>query len=247
MAKAIVILPTYNEKDNLERLVGEIISLKLPLELVIVDDNSPDGTGDIAERLSRQHSQVRVIHRKGKRGRGLAGVEGFQLALRGKADYILEMDADHSHLPKYLPELLKQAEEYDCVIGSRYVRGGAEIGRSLTRRIISYLANSYLRIILGNQVRDWSSGYRCFRRAILKSLDWRNIRSEGPSIVQEILYQLLSSGCRVKEVPITFEERCKGRSKLRPRLLFQGLILPLKLRWAGKRNSLTTKTQSSQS
>jgi dolichol-phosphate mannosyltransferase len=234
LAKALVILPTYNEKDNLKNLVGEIISLRLPLELVIVDDNSPDGTGKIADALSCQYPQVRVIHRRGKRGRGLAGVEGFRFALKEKADYILEMDADRSHRPRYLPELLKQIKEYDCVIGSRYVSAGGERGRPFRRRAISCLANYYLRIILGNGVKDWSSGYRCFRREALASLDWNNIRSEGPSLVQEILYGLLVAGYRVKEVPIIFTEREKGSSKLGPRLLLQGLIFPLKLRWGKK-------------
>jgi len=245
LAKAVVILPTYNEKDNLKKLVEEIICLKLPLELVIIDDNSPDGTGKTAERLSQQFSQVRVVHRKGRRGRGLAGVEGFRFALRERVDYILEMDADHSHLPKYLPEMLKQIEEYDCVIGSRYVRGGGERGRSFTRRSISLLANSYLRTILGTPVKDWSSGYRCFRRRVLETIDWENISSEGPCIVQEILCQLLSLGCRVKEIPIIFEERQKGKSKLGLKLLIQGLIFPLKLRWAGKKSNTQLVTSNS--
>lgn len=144
------------------------------------------------------------------------------------------MDADYSHAPKYLPELLKQIEKYDCVIGSRYVKGGGERGRCFTRKVISRLANYYLRIILGIQVKDWSSGYRCFRRKALESLDWKNIGSEGPSLVQEILYHLLSAGYQVKEIPIIFEERQKGKSKLHSKLLLQGLIVPFQLRWAKK-------------
>ncbi len=231
MLSAAVMLPTYNEVDNLRRVVELILSQPADVRVVVVDDQSPDGTGQLADELAQEHpGRVFVLHRTGPRGRGVAGVDGFKYCLSLPVDCIMEMDADLSHDPDDIPRFVAAAEGADLVMGSRYVKGGKEANRLLYRRVISRLANTYLRLTLGVSVHDCSSGYRLFRRELMASLDLDGIASHGPSILTEILWQCKLRGCRIREIPITFREREVGTSKLNGQILLHSLLLPLKLR-----------------
>ncbi len=215
--KVTVVMPTYNEADNLPAMVAELLALDIDgLEIIIVDDNSPDGTGHVADRLARCYpEQVHVIHRPGKLGLGSAYRQGFSLALRNGAGYIIEMDADFSHSPTYIPEMLQKAREYDVIVGSRYVPGGAVDDRwGLWRRFLSWFGNAYARTAIGLRVRDTTAGFKVFRREVLESIDLNRIRSEGYAFQIEMAYACQQAGYRVCEIPIYFEDRVIGRSKM---------------------------------
>lgn len=217
----LLILPTYNECENLEPLVSAIRSLGLPdLELLVVDDQSPDGTGDIADRLAAADSTLHVIHRKPPRGRGLAGIEGFQWARDHNYTHALEMDADFSHPPEFIPSLLAPFERedggIDLVIGSRYIEGGRIEGWPRWRYWNSAVANWLARQVLGLHARDCTSGYRCFSRRALQAIPWEKLTTTGPAIVEEILFYFEHAGLSHHEVPITFIERREGQSKVTP-------------------------------
>lgn len=229
--KTYVIIPTYNEADNIEALLKEIVSLKIAdLTAVVVDDNSPDGTGKIADRLAKEDRQIKVLHRYKDRGRGLAGIAGFKFALQEGADYIIEMDADFSHQPKYIPNFLKHIINYDIVIGSRFVAGGRDIDRGLSRQIVTAFARIYIRLILGIKVKDITSGYRCFKRKVLEAVDLDRLISTGPSIVSEILYLATLKGFTTYETPIAFEDRKLGETKLNPGILLKTLFMVYKFK-----------------
>ena len=230
-------IPTYNEKDNLVRLLDEILGTGVVDLAVVVDDNSPDGTGRLADVYARQHpGRVHVVHRTKRRGRGTAGIEGMLYALRWGASHVIEMDADFSHHPRYLPDLVRAMEAPGCdiAIGSRFVRGGADLDRGLVRKIVTKLAGLYVRTLLGVRIRDVSSGYRCFRREVLEAVDLENLISVGPSIVLEILYKSLQRGYRVHEVPIIFRDRRQGSTKLDTITLLETLVMVLRLRKMGR-------------
>jgi len=228
-------LPTYNEAANIIKVTELILGLPVDVQVVIVDDESPDGTGKLADQLCESHpGRVHVVHRRGPRGRGLAGVEGFRYCLSLPVDCVIEMDADLSHDPLDIPRLLAAAEDADMVIGSRYVKGGGESNRLWYRRVISRFANGYLRLVLGASIRDCSSGYRCFRRYVLSSIGLPDIASSGPSILTEILWRCCQHGYRIREIPIVFHEREMGESKLDGKILLRSLVLPLALRFGRK-------------
>lgn len=230
MGKSGIVIPTYNERENIEILLNKILELKEDLEIIIVDDSSPDGTGEVAERYANLYPEnIKVIHRQ-ERGRGTAGIAGFKKALQDNLSFIIEMDADLSHNPEVILTLLKEIENYDLVIGSRYVEGGGEINRTFFRRIISYLANLYLRIILGVKVKDCTSGFRCYRSEVLKSIDLDNIISKGPGLVSEMLYKVHLKNFRIKEVPIIYKDRERGKSTLSSKVLLQTFLATLKYR-----------------
>ncbi|RJP59178.1 MAG: polyprenol monophosphomannose synthase [Candidatus Auribacter fodinae] len=223
--KTIVTLPTYNEAENIEEIILQILTLNDTINVLVIDDNSPDGTGKIVDRLCKNNNRIKIVHRYGQRGRGIAGIEGFLKAIELNADYIIEMDADFSHNPKYIPAMLEKIETCDLVIGSRFIRGGGETGRSKIRRIISILANLYIRIMLGFPVKDCSSGYRCFRGSLLKKVDFNSFQSLGPSIVSELLlHAVIYHNAVITEIPIVFEERHKGSSKLNGKILMHNLF-----------------------
>ncbi len=235
MLNAAVMLPTYNEADNIRRVVEQILAQPADVRVVVVDDQSPDGTGQIADQLATEYpGRVHVVHRDGPRGRGVAGVDGFKACLKLPVDCVIEMDADLSHDPDDVPRLLAAASHADLVMGSRYVRGGGEANRLLYRRIISRFANLYLRVMLGLPIRDCSSGYRCFRRHVLEAIALDDIASHGPSILTEILWQCKRNGFRIREVPIVFREREVGESKLNGTILINSLKLPITLRFGGR-------------
>ena len=231
--KPAVVLPTYNEAENLRKITEAILRVAPEMTVVIVDDESPDGTGRLADELARASGRVRVIHRRTKRGRGYAGAEGFRYCVAEGFDPIFEMDADFSHDPFYLPEFLAASREWDIVIGSRSVPGGGARARGLGRRLVTAGAAFYLRTMLGLKgVRDPTSGYRCFRRSVLESIHLETLTSPGPGIVTEILYRC--RGFRIKEIPILFQDREKGRSKFGLRAMWESLALAARLRMKGR-------------
>ncbi len=212
--QAVAIIPTYNEIENLEPLVEGILGLRAGLGIIVVDDNSPDGTGQAADRLAAQHAEIRVIHRPGKLGLGTAYRAGYALALEMGAPLVLTMDADFSHDPRYIPAMLAKAANHDLVIGSRYVRGGGARDCVGWRIALSRGANLFAKVMLGLKAHDCTAGFRCYRREVLEWIDLAGIRSEGYSFLVEMLYMVQRAGFRVGEVPILFVNRRRGASKI---------------------------------
>jgi dolichol-phosphate mannosyltransferase len=210
-----VILPTYNEAENLEPLV-DAVREQLPesRRVLIVDDRSPDGTGEIADRLAAEHADVTVLHRMVKEGLGPAYIAGFRQALAGGAELVVEMDADFSHDPAHLPQLLRAAEDADLVLGSRYVPGGGVTEWGPVRRLISRGGSAYARIALGIRIRDLTGGFKCLRREVLEAIDLDSIDSRGYAFQVEVTYRAIKAGFRVTEIPIVFRDRRQGSSKM---------------------------------
>jgi len=227
-------IPTYNESKNIERLIGQIFGYTSQVDILVVDDNSPDGTGQIIDKLSAENPRVHILHRKKLRGRGLAGIAGLRYALNWGAEAIVEMDADFSHDPKHLPTLLEGLNEADVVLGSRFVKGGADVGRGWLRHAITIFANWYIRLVLKIKIKDCTSGYRVFKREVLETIDVDSLISRGPAIVQEILYSSILSGFRVKEVPIVFIDRQRGNSSFNFKIMFEGFMMIPILRYLAK-------------
>lgn len=229
--KPFVMIPTYNEKENIADLINKILSLKIKnLHIVVVDDNSPDGTWRIVQNISKKKKNVHLMLRKTKRGRGYAGKDGFVYCLKHNADVIIEMDADMSHDPKYIPLMLEELNNADLVLGSRRVKGSKEIGRGIIRRAITYFANLYIRVLLGLKVKDCNSGYRCVKREVLEKISPEKLESKGPAIIQEVLFKAYLKGFKIKEMPITFINRTKGHSKLGIKQLAMGYFMVTKLK-----------------
>jgi dolichol-phosphate mannosyltransferase len=229
--KIFVMIPTYNEKENIANLIDKILNLKIKnLHIVVADDNSPDKTWKIVQKISKKKKNVHLLLRKTQRGRGLGGRDGFIYCLKHGADIIVEMDADMSHDPKYIPLMLKELKNADLVLGSRRVKGSKEIGRGFIRRTITYFANLYIRLLLGLKVKDCNSGYRCFKRKVLEKINLEKIKSKGPAIVQEVLFKAHLKGFKIKEIPITFINRRKGKSKLGFEQLVAGYFMVTKLK-----------------
>jgi len=210
-----VILPTYNEAENLERIIGAILE-QLPQKrhVLVVDDNSPDGTGDLADRLAEAEEDVSVLHRARKEGLGPAYLAGFRIALDAGAERIIEMDADFSHDPAYLPRLIGATENADLAIGSRYVPGGGVTEWGAMRRFISRGGSTYARLALGLRIRDLTGGFKCFRRIVLETIELDTIEARGYAFQVETTYRAIKAGFRVVEVPIVFKDRADGTSKM---------------------------------
>jgi dolichol-phosphate mannosyltransferase len=226
----LVVTPTYNERENLADLVRAILSHPFA-RVMVVDDQSPDGTGAIADALATEYpGRVLVVHRTGKRGLGRSYVEGLQLALKDGAELICQMDADWSHDPKYLPEIVRAAADHDVVIGSRYLRGVSVVNWPLRRIVLSAFANRYIRAITGLKAQDCTSGYRCWRREMLAKLPLDRVVSDGYAFLVEMLYEAHRRGARIGEVPIIFVERRLGVSKLSGSVLVESGITPWSLR-----------------
>jgi dolichol-phosphate mannosyltransferase len=229
--KTAIIIPTYNESDNIVTLVEEILGLRAVAHIIIVDDNSPDGTGQIADELVRHHQEVHVIHRLGKLGLGTAYIAGFKFALTLPTECIVTMDADFSHHPRYIPSLIAQTRVYDLSIGSRYVDGGGAANCDLWRRFLSTLGNTVARLILGLKASDCTAGFRCYRRQVLEAIDLDSIFSSGYSFLVEMLYRCQQLGYRVGEVPIIFENRRQGASKISRSEILKAAYTVLRLGW----------------
>jgi dolichol-phosphate mannosyltransferase len=228
--KSLIIIPTYNEKENLETLIEAIFRLDRGFEILVVDDGSPDGTGEIADRLAGQDRRVHVIHRQGKMGLGSAYLRGFRFAIEHQYDLIFEMDADFSHDPDYLPRFLEKAEECDVVLGSRYVQGVNVINWPMSRLLLSYFANVYTRVITGLPVRDATGGFKCFRREALESIDLEDVKSDGYSFQIEMTFKCWKKGFRICEIPIIFYERRKGQSKMSKKIVHEAIFMVWRLR-----------------
>ena len=230
--KIFIMVPTYNEKENIKTLIDEILKLKIKnLHIVVVDDNSPDNTWKIVQQISKKNKNVHLLLRKSDKGRGSAGRDGFIYCLKHGADIIIEMDADMSHNPKYILVMIKELKNADVILGSRRVKGSKEIGRSQFRRLVTLIANLYITWMLGIRVKDCNSGYRCFKREVLEKIKSEKIESKGPSIVQEVLFKTHLNKFRIKEIPITFINRTKGKSKLGLKQLAAGYFMVLKLKF----------------
>jgi dolichol-phosphate mannosyltransferase len=227
-----VVVPTYDERDNLEPLVravrAELSSAAPDHTILVVDDSSPDGTGELADRLARDDSHVKVLHRPHKEGLGQAYLAGFALALRAGAELILEMDADFSHDPSYLPQMIEAAREADLVLGSRYVPGGGIRNWGRLRSLVSRGGCWYARSVLGLPIRDLTGGFKCFRREVLEAVDLSRIRSQGYAFQVELTYRALKLGFRVKEIPIVFTDRRVGQSKMSRRIVLEAMwMIPI--------------------
>jgi dolichol-phosphate mannosyltransferase len=227
----MAMVPTYNEAPNIESLLREILGQGPDIGAVVVDDDSPDGTAAIVERLRQEDARVHLVLRKEERGRGTAGIVGFQYAVAQGIPFIVEMDADFSHQPFYISSFLSQMEGCDLLIGSRLVEGGGERGRHLLRKLITRVANAYIRLVLGLPFRDCTSGYRVFRREVLEAIELDQIMSRGPSVVEEVLYKAYRRGFRIKEVPYILEERKAGESTFNRKIMLNALRMMLKIRW----------------
>jgi dolichol-phosphate mannosyltransferase len=226
-----VIIPTYNERENIGLLVESIVGLEMGSRVIVVDDNSPDGTGELADELAARHDSVRVIHRTGKLGLGTAHIAGMKAALSDGMACILTMDADFSHHPRYLPDLMAALGRYDLVIGSRYVPGGGATYCTLPRRTLSRGANLIARTVLGLSAGDATAGFRGYRRAVLESIPLDEIVSEGYSFLIEMLYRCQQRGWSMGEVPIVFENRQRGASKISKIEIVKAMQTVLRLGW----------------
>ncbi|MDF1565643.1 MAG: polyprenol monophosphomannose synthase [Deltaproteobacteria bacterium] len=232
--RVLIILPTYNERENLEPLTASIFretdSLPCELSILVVDDNSPDGTGDLADLLAEVNPRIQVLHRAGKEGLGRAYLAGFAWALERDYDLIMEMDADFSHHPRYLPVLLRASAEADIVLGSRYVGGGGTVNWGVGRRILSQGGSLYARTVLGLKQRDLTGGFKVFQRSALETLDLTSVHSEGYAFQIELTLRAVRRGLKVIEVPIVFEDRRVGQSKMSGNIVSEALFMVWKLR-----------------
>jgi dolichol-phosphate mannosyltransferase len=224
MPAAWLVLPTYNEAENIEPIVRAArAQLREGDRILVVDDNSPDGTGQIADRLAGEIEGVEVLHRPGKQGLGRAYLAGFRRALDGGADLVLEMDSDFSHDPADLPRLIAAAQDADLVLGSRYVPGGSVIDWGLLRKLVSRGGSWYARRVLGVGVRDLTGGFKCFRRSVLESLDLDSVHADGYGFQIELTYRAIKAGFNVVEIPIVFRDRRVGQSKMNARIALEAV------------------------
>jgi dolichol-phosphate mannosyltransferase len=221
--RALVVLPTYNERVNLPLIVPQILEQDPRLEILVVDDNSPDGTGQLADELAATNPRVHVMHRAEKAGLGKAYLAGFRWALERKYDYIMEMDADFSHDPKFLGQLLAAAQDADLVIGSRYRAGVNVINWPISRLLLSIGANQYARAITGLPLTDSTAGFKCFRREVLEAIDFEKVRSNGYSFQIEMSFRAWKKGFRLVEIPIVFTDRMEGQSKMNKRIVREAI------------------------
>ncbi|MEE3327810.1 MAG: polyprenol monophosphomannose synthase [Myxococcota bacterium] len=223
MTRAIVVLPTYNEAENLPLIVPEILNQHDSLEVLVVDDASPDGTGEMADRMAAEEPRIHVLHRPSKDGLGPAYRAGLQKALELGADYIIQMDADFSHPPDKLPEFLSEIESHDVVLGSRYLNGITVVNWPIERILISWFGNVYARTVSGLPVTDTTGGFRCMRRSLLERMGFQRIRANGYAFQIEMNYRFVKHGARIKELPFFFVDRTRGSSKLTFRIGLEAL------------------------
>lgn len=228
--KAFVVIPTYNEKDNVRTLAQAVLEQSPDINILFVDDNSPDGTGNIIDELVAADERVHVLHRAGKLGLGSAYREGFKKAIGLGADYLLEMDADFSHDPGTLPLFLQAIQEYDLVIGSRYLNGVSVVNWPIRRLMLSYFASVYTRWVTGLQVRDCTSGFKCFRRSAIEAIDLTQVTSDGYSFQIEMNYRCMEKGFSITEIPIIFIDRHAGSSKMSGAIVREAVFMVWKLR-----------------
>ena len=230
--KAIVIIPTYNEIENINAIVTAVLSAVEGISILIVDDNSPDGTAAVVEEMMKTNDKIHLLRRPGKMGLGSAYCDGFRYCLDKNFEAIFEMDADFSHAPAELPNFLEALKENDLVIGSRYVKGGAVVNWPKRRILLSYGASIYTRIITGIPIKDTTGGFKCFRAETLRQLDLSQVKSNGYGFQIELNYKCWKNGARIKEIPITFVDRRSGTSKMNKSIIWEAVFLVWKLRFS---------------
>ncbi|HEY8469301.1 MAG TPA: polyprenol monophosphomannose synthase [Longimicrobiales bacterium] len=229
--RGLVIIPTYNERDNLPRLVPMVLAQDPRLDVLVIDDASPDGTGQVADELAASNPRVHVLHRPGKLGLGTAYLEGFRWGLERGYEYLFEMDADFSHDPAHLPQFLEAIRDCDVVLGSRYLHGRVTvINWPIGRLLLSYFANVYARLVTGLPVADATGGYKCFRAAVLRAIDLDRVESEGYAFQIEMSLRAWKRGFRIGEIPIVFVDRTLGESKMSKRIIWEAVWKVWKLR-----------------
>jgi len=229
--KSLVIIPTYNEMENIQLIIPDLLGrYKNNLDILIVDDNSPDGTGTFVDELCKTNERVKLIQRGRKMGLGTAYVAGFKFALQNNYDFIFEMDADYSHDPKEIKNFLRAIKNYDLVLGSRYVKGVNVVNWPIRRLLLSYFANIYTRWVTGMPIKDATGGFKCFRRAVLESINFDKVKSNGYAFQIEMTYKTWKQGFRIGEIPIIFIDRSLGQSKMSKKIVREAVIMVWKLR-----------------
>jgi dolichol-phosphate mannosyltransferase len=237
--RALVIVPTYNERENIARLIDNVLAQDPRLEILVVDDGSPDGTADIVDRMIAVSTRVNILRRPRKMGLGTAYVAGFRWALERGYDFVFEMDADFSHDPSQLPEFLRVIQSADLVLGSRYREGKVSVVNwPISRLILSYFANVYARRVTGLQVWDATGGFKCFRRSVLEAIDLNEVRSNGYAFQIEMSYRAVRRGFRIVEIPIVFVDRTEGTSKMSKTIVREAVWMVWRLRWWALTNKL---------
>ena len=232
MAQALIIIPTYDERENLPDLVGAVFEVEPDLDILVVDDNSPDGTGALADEIAGRDGRVNVLHREGKLGLGTAYITGFKWALERGYPLVFEMDADFSHQPRYIPDFIRRAEAgADLVLGTRYIAGGGTENWGPMRQLISRAGNLYARSVLWLPYHDLTGGYKCFKRRVLETIDLDAVRSVGYAFQIELTYRTHRAGFRVVETPIVFPDRDKGQSKMSGNIVTEAMLNVVKLRF----------------
>jgi dolichol-phosphate mannosyltransferase len=230
-SKALIIIPTYNESENVPLLIERIFHFQPEIHILFVDDNSPDGTAEIIKEMTATNNHLHLLSRPAKLGLGSAYLTGFKYALENNYDFVFEMDADFSHNPKEIPNFLKAIEDSDLVLGSRYIKGVNVINWPMGRLLISYYANMYSRLITGLPVRDATGGFKCFRREVLEKINFENVKSNGYAFQIELSFKAWKKGFRIKEIPIIFVDRVAGVSKLSKEIMWEAMFMVWKLRF----------------
>lgn len=231
--RALVIIPTYNESRNVKRIIESSLEQDPRVQVLVVDDGSPDGTGDIADGIAAVNPRVHVLHRAGKLGLGTAYVAGFRWALEHRFDFIFEMDADFSHDPAHIPQFLKAAEHADLVLGSRYRNGKVTVVNwPIARLMLSYGANMYARAVTGLRLWDSTGGFKCFRREVLEAIDLEEVHSNGYAFQIEMSFRAWKRGFRIVEIPIVFTDRTEGESKMSRKIMWEAIWMVWRLRWS---------------
>ena len=228
--KILIIIPTYNELENLPKLIPEVLSKNENIDILIVDDNSPDGTADFVQDEAKKNSRIKLIKREKKMGLGTAYIAGFKFALQNNYDYIFEMDADFSHNPKMIPKFLREIKKYDLVLGSRYKEGVNVANWPMSRLMLSMFANIYSRVITGLPVQDATGGYKCFRKEVLGAINLDEVKSNGYAFQIEMTFKAWKKGFKIKELSIIFIDRVKGKSKMSRKIVREAIIMVWKLR-----------------
>ncbi|HTK81135.1 MAG TPA: polyprenol monophosphomannose synthase [Bacteroidota bacterium] len=230
MAKILVVTPTYNESENIEQFITQVLQQREDVEILIVDDSSPDGTGEMVERMMSKNPRIHLLRRAGKMGLGTAYVAGFKYALERSYEFVFEMDADFSHDPKEIPRMLDKAATNDLVIGSRYTDGVRVINWPIRRLLLSYSANVYTRIITGMPVKDATGGFKCFRREVLAAIDLEKVKSNGYAFQIEMNFKAFRKGFKLVEHPIIFADRTSGVSKMNKKIVYEAVFRVWKLK-----------------
>ena len=237
--RALVIIPTYNERENIARIIPAVLAQHPSIDVLIVDDGSPDGTGEIVDGIAAHNPRVHAVHRSGKLGLGTAYVAGFKWALERDYQFVFEMDADFSHSPEKLPAFLEAIQSADLVLGSRYQNGQINVVNwPMSRLFLSYSANIYARHVTGLQVFDATGGFKCFRRRVLEAIDLSDVRSNGYAFQIEMTFRAWKKGFRIVEIPIVFVDRTEGASKMSKRIVREAVWMVWRLRWWGMRGKV---------